>query len=126
MRIQPDGDIEIATEEKILVAVTAVRTHYLAIFSDLLTADWAIVEPLHATGNNGAREVRSFKAHAAGTEAFTITCDFVRNAAGDTNQGAEYEIALKGEDGPFTIVKRIRPVPPFPIARPFVFEVVQK
>ena len=51
MQLQPDGDLQIAPGETVTVAVTAVNTHYLAIFGDLLNADWVIAQPLQAEFN---------------------------------------------------------------------------
>ncbi len=122
MKVQQDGDLEIVTGEVVTVTVTAIKTHYLAIFGDLLHAEWTIVSPVQPAGPDKVREVRSFVAQAAGTEAFGISCDFVRNTENQPSPGALYEILLKG-DGPLVIRKLILPLPPFPAVRPFVFEV---
>jgi hypothetical protein len=122
MLVQQDGDLEIAPGELVTVTVTAVRTHYLAIYGDLLHAEWTIVSPVQPVAPEMVREVRSFVAQAPGTEGFAISCDFVRNTQNEPNPGALYEILLKG-DGPLVIRKVILPLPPFPAVRPFVFEV---
>jgi len=122
MQVQDDGDLEIVTGEVVTVTVTAIKTHYLAIFGYLLHAEWTIVAPVQPAGPDRVREVRSFVAQAPGTEAFAISCDFVRNTDNQPNPGALYEILLKG-DGPLVIRKLILPLPPFPAVRPFVFEV---
>jgi hypothetical protein len=123
MKLQPDGDIQVAPGERVVVAVTSISTQYLAIFSDLLTADWVIEQPLQALGN-GAREIRSFTAGDGGTDAFAITFDFVRNVQGQPDPDGSYEIAIRGDKGAFTIQKRILPSKILPINRPFLFEVV--
>src|SRR4051812_41895150 len=79
MQLQQDGDLQLKPGEVVTVAVTALNTHYLAIFADLLQADWSITQPLEAVPS-GAREIRSFTEGAGCTESFAITCDFVRNA----------------------------------------------
>jgi hypothetical protein len=122
MLVQQDGDLQIAQGELVTVTVRAFGTHYLAIFGDLLHADWTIVDPLHQTATGVVQEVRSFVAAAPGTEAFAISCDFVRNTQSQPNPGASYQILLKGS-GPLVIQKQILPLPPFPAVRPFVFEV---
>ena len=122
MLVQQDGDLEIAPGELVTVTVTAVRTHYLAIYGDLLHAEWTIVSPVQPVAPEMVREVRNFVAQAPGTEGFAISCDFVRNTQNQPNPGALYEILLKG-DGPLMIRKVILPLPPFPAVRPFVFEV---
>lgn len=122
MRLQPDGDLEIAPGELVTVSVTAINTHYLAIFGDLLQADWAIVQPLHQVAPNATQETRSFAAGVAPGEAFSISFDFIRNLQNQVNPGATYQITVVGS-GPFRIQKSILPIPPFPIVRPFVFEV---
>ena len=124
MVLQPDGDLQIAHGEVVSVTVTANRTHYLAIFSDLLAADWTIVQPLHAASPTSVQETRSFVAGAGAQEAFALSLDFVRNQQGATNPGAEYLIQVRGDRGPFAVQKLIVPIPPFPVGRPFVFEVV--
>ena len=124
MVLQPDGDLQIAHGEVVTVTVTANRTHYLAIFSDLQQADWTIVQPVHAVTALTTQETRSFVAGAGAQEAFALSLDFVRNQQGAANPGAEYLIQLGGNQGPFVIQKRIIPIPPFPVGRPFVFEVV--
>jgi hypothetical protein len=124
MQLQPDGDLEIAHGEVVTVTVMANRIHYLALFSDLLEADWTIVQPVHAVNPTSTQETRSFVAGAGTREAFTLTLDFVRNQAGGTNPGAEYLIQVRGDRGQFAIQKRIIPIPPFPVGRPFLFEVV--
>jgi hypothetical protein len=124
MRVQPDGDLEIAHGEVVTVTVTANNTHYLAIFSNLLSATWTILQPVHQAGPNSIQETRSFVAGAGSQEAFALSLDFVRNQAGATNPGAEYFIDVQGNLPPFGIRKRIVPIPPFPVGRPFVFEVV--
>ena len=124
MVLQQDGDLQIAPGEVVTVTVTANRTHYLAIFSDLLVADWAVVQPIHQVGQVSTQETRSFVAGAGPQEAFALSVDFVRNQQGATNPGAEYLIQVRGDRGPFVIQKRIVPIPPFPIGRPFLFEVV--
>jgi hypothetical protein len=124
MLLQPDGDLQIGRGEVVTVTVTAHNTHYLAIFSDLQQASWTIVQPVHAIGPVSAQEARSFVAGPAGLEGFALTLDFVRDQQGATRPAAEYVIHVKGNGGPFFVQKRIVPIPPFPIGRPFVFEVV--
>jgi hypothetical protein len=124
MVVQQDGDLQIAHGEVVTVTVTANRTHYLAIFSDLLAADWTIVQPVHAISQTSVQETRSFAAGAGALESFTLSLDFVRNQQGATAPGAEYLIQVRGDRGPLVIQKRIVPIPPFPIGRPFTFEVV--
>ena len=122
MLVQQDGDLQIAPGELVRVTVRAVGTHYLAIFGDLLHADWTIVEPVHQAAPGVVQEVRSFVAQGPGMEAFAISCDFVRNTQNQPNPGASYQILLQGH-GPLVIQKQILPLPPFPAVRPFVFEV---
>jgi hypothetical protein len=130
MKLQADGDLEVAVGEVVTVRVTAVNTHYLAIFSDLQRADWTIVQPVRSVqpGQPGVQtqfeETRSFVANIPGAEAFALTLDFVRNQAGATASNAHYVIQVVGSAGAFAVTKQIRPIPPFPIGRPFLFEVV--
>ena len=124
MVLQPDGDLQLAHGELVTVTVTANLTHYLAIFSDLLVAEWTIVQPVHAVSPTSTQETRSFVAGAPAQESFALTFDFVRNQQGAANPGAEYLIQLRGDRGPFMVQKRIIPIPPFPVGRPFLFEVV--
>jgi hypothetical protein len=124
MLLQPDGDLQIARGEVVTVTVTANNTHYLAIFSDLQQANWTIVHPIHPIGPVSVQETRSFIGGPPGLEGFALTLDFVRDQQGATQPGAEYVIHVKGNGGPFFVQKRIVPIPPFPIGRPFVFEVV--
>ena len=130
MKLQADGDLEVAAGEIVTVRVTAVNTHYLAIFSDLQKTEWTIVQPVRSVppGQPGVQtqseETRSFVATTPGTEAFALTLDFVRNQMGATPHDARYVIQVVGSAGPFTVTKQIRPIPPFPIGRPFLFEVV--
>ena len=58
MQVQHDGDLEIVTGELVTVTVTAIKTHYLAIFGDLLHAEWMIVSPVQPVGPEMVREVR--------------------------------------------------------------------
>jgi len=123
--------IVISPGELVTVSITAVNTHYLAIFGDLLHADWTIVQPLHQVRSTVPgdtrlfmQETRSFIAMTGpGSDGFSIQSDFVRNAQNQPNAGAAYEIVIAGSVGPFRIQKQIFPIPPFPIVRPFMFEV---
>lgn len=124
MLLQPDGDLQIAPGEVVTVTVIATHTHYLAIFSDLQHATWDLVQPVRQTGPATVQEIRRFVAGPPGLESFALTLDFVRDMQGATRQGAEYLIHVKGSGGPFFVQKRTIPIPPFPIGRPFVFEVV--
>ena len=124
MKLQPDGDLQVAPGEVVTVMVTAANTHYLAIFSDLQRAEWTIVEPVHQVSQVAVQETRSFVAGASGSEVFALTLDFVRDKQGATHPQAQYVIQVRGNREPFTVTKQIVPIPPFPIGRPFLFEVV--
>ena len=89
-----------------------------------MVADWTIVQPIHQVSPTAVQETRSFVAGSGSQEAFAVSVDFVRNTQGVPNPAAEYVIQVRGGQGPFAIQKRVRPVPPFPINRPFLFEVV--
>jgi hypothetical protein len=119
---QPDGDIQVAPGEVVRVAVTATKTHYLAIFGHLLQAQWTIVQPPTARQNGDVQEVRSFVAPPGGREAFALTCDFVRDGRGQVNADARYLIEISGVGQ--VPSKRVLPIPPLPISRTFEFEVV--
>jgi len=123
MHLQDDGDLQIAPGETVTVTVTATGTHYLAIFGQLLRSEWDVVQPVRQVGPAVVAEVRTFIAPGGGREAFAISCDFVRDAAGAVNPAAEYVIEVAGSEGPFRVQKRIFPVRPFPVNRPFLFEV---
>jgi hypothetical protein len=124
MKVQADGDLQIASGEVVTVTVTATHTHYLAIFGDLQRAEWTLVEPVHPVSPTATEETRSFTAGVAGVEAFSLTLDFVRSREGTVHPLARYVIQVQGSLDPLTITKFILPIPPFPIARPFIFEVV--
>ena len=122
MLLQPDGDIQLAPGETVRVAVTATKTHYLAIFGHLLQAQWAMVQPPTPVQSGGMQEVRTFVAPPGGREAFALTCDFVRDAQGQVSSEAQYLIEISGVGS--VPPKRVLPIPPLPISRTFQFEVV--
>jgi hypothetical protein len=87
-------------------------------------ADWNDRSAVTCGKPTSVQETRSFVAGAGAQEAFALSLDFVRNQQGATNPGAEYLIQVRGDRGPFAVQKLIVPIPPFPVGRPFVFEVV--
>jgi len=119
---QPDGDIQVAPGEVVRVAVTATKTHYLAIFGHLLQSQWTVVQPPAATMNGSVQEVRTFVAPPGGREAFAITCDFVRDEQGQVDADAQYVIEISGAGR--VPPKLVLPIPPLPISRTFQFEVI--
>jgi hypothetical protein len=123
MLLQADGDLQIAPGETVRVTVTATKTHYLAIFGTLLQSQWEVVQPVRQVGPDTVTEIRTFVGPGGGREAFAISCDFVRDGAGNFNAEAEYTIEVVGNGGSFSVEKHIFPVPPFPVNRPFTFEV---
>jgi hypothetical protein len=123
MNLQPNGNFHVTAGEVITVTVTAVNTMYLAIFSDLLVADWDRVTPPQVAGPNRASETRRFTASTlAGREAFTILFDFVRNPGQMVPPTAQYIVDVRGTVG-VPVSVPIPPVPPFPLDQQFVFEV---
>jgi hypothetical protein len=127
MILQPDGDFQLQPAEVVTITVTAVNTIYLAIFSRLRRAEWQILSPPRAVAPNQIQEVRRFQAGLAAPdlESTTILFDFVRDANDNVPNGAEYVVDLQGSLGPFRPRKLVLPVPPFPIDRHLVFEVIR-
>jgi len=126
MNLQANGNFHVTPGEVVTVAVTAVNTMYLAIFSDLLISDWQIVEPPHPVTPREVREVRRFTAAltAPSREAFALLFDFVRNPGSPVPAGAQYVVQLQGTVGP-PVGFPVPPIGPFPIDQQFVFEVRQ-
>ncbi len=122
MLLQPDGDIQVAPGEMVRVAVTATKTHYLAIFGHLLQSQWTIVQPPLPGPDARVQEIRTFVAPPDGREAFALTCDFVRDLHGQLDSEAEYLIEISGVG--HLPPRRVLPIPPLPISRTFQFEVV--
>jgi hypothetical protein len=124
MILQPNGNFHLTPGEVITVTVTAVNTMYLAIFSDLLVADWDRVQPPQVSGPNQASETRRFRASttAPAREAFTILFDFVHNPGQIVPTTAQYIVDVRGTVG-VPVRVPIPPVPPFPLDQQFVFEV---
>lgn len=126
MIVQPDGDFQIKPGEVVTFTITAINTVYLAIPSRLRQATWQIVAPPHSVGPNTTQEMRRFQAGLTtpDVESTTIIFDFIRNAADVVPPGAQYVVDVQGSNGAFVARKVILPIPPFPVDRHFMFEVL--
>lgn len=124
MNLLPNGNFRVAPGEIVNVAVTAQNTMFLAIFSDLLVADWDFVSPPQQVGANRVREVRRFTApqNAPARESFTLIMDFIRTPGVPIPPGTQYIIELQGSIGN-PIQVPVPPVAPFPVDQQFIFEV---
>jgi len=123
MKLQQDGDLEVALGETVTVEIEAAGTAFLAHTGSLQLGQWKSIN------NVPPKEVRMFTVGPTFSRnfSFSIGFDFSPAVGGNTIlPSAQYTVRITG-DGPSRFVREriIQATPILPTVRVFSFEVGQ-